>query len=91
MPTDQILALLVAERDRLNKAIEALSREMVWKSADRSPAGRTFMPPEAGNGPRKPNRSPPLEPISAAGCCLETLGAASVPAPGTLRRLPSGC
>jgi hypothetical protein len=25
MPTDQILALLVAERDRLNRAIEALS------------------------------------------------------------------
>ena len=56
------------------------SREIVWRSADRSPGGLTFMPQEAGNGPRKPSRSPPPEPISAAGCCLETLGAASGPA-----------
>ena len=56
------------------------SREIVWKSADRSPGGRTFMPREAGNGPRKPSRSPLPEPISAAGCCLGTLGAASGPA-----------
>ena len=38
------------------------------------------MPREAGNGPRKPSRSPLPEPISAAGCCLGTLGAASGPA-----------
>ncbi len=34
------------------------------------------MLPEAGNGPRKPSRSLPPEPISAAGCCLGTLGGA---------------
>ena len=37
------------------------------------------MPREAGNGPRKPSRSPPPEPISAAGCCLGTLRAACGP------------
>ncbi len=35
------------------------------------------MPREAGNGPRKPSRSPPPEQINAAGCCSETRGAVS--------------
>ena len=37
------------------------------------------MPREAGNGPRKPSRSPLPEPISAAARCLGTLGAGSEP------------
>ena len=59
------------------------SHGTVWRSADRSPGGPTFMPRQAGNGLRRPSRSPPPEPISAAGCCLETLGAESMPAPAT--------
>jgi hypothetical protein len=35
MPTDHILALLIAERDKLNRAIEALQGALVQTQADR--------------------------------------------------------
>jgi hypothetical protein len=38
MPTEQILALMVAERDKLNRAIEALSGGTAPKRRGRPPA-----------------------------------------------------
>jgi hypothetical protein len=38
MPTQEIVALLIAERDRLSRAIDALQGSMTRGSANRAPA-----------------------------------------------------
>jgi hypothetical protein len=61
MPTDQILALLLAERDKLNRAIEALD------GATPKPRGR---PPGPRNAPAASETVAPAKPkrkLSAAG------------------------
>jgi len=47
MPTEHILALLVAERDKLNRAIEALQGA---RRRGRPPKGLTAVAPESSDG-----------------------------------------
>lgn len=54
MPTDQILALLVAERDKLNKAIEALGGPT--KRMGRPPKTSVAVPGPAAPTPKKKRR-----------------------------------
>ena len=52
MPTEQILALLIAERDKLNRAIEALQ----------GPTKRRGRPPKNSlNSPASPEPGPPAK------------------------------
>jgi hypothetical protein len=69
MQTEQIVALLVAERDRLNRAIQALqgnapaskrrARKPVAASSASAPATST---PAAASSPEKSNGRKPLSP-----------------------------
>ena len=48
MPTEQIVALLVAERDRLNRAIEALQGTVKRRGRRPKNPGTTAPPPRDG-------------------------------------------
>ena len=54
MPTDQIVALLIAERDRLNRAIEVLQGPI--KRRGRPPKNAGAMTPAAALADSKPRR-----------------------------------
>jgi hypothetical protein len=54
MPTDQIVALLVAERDRLTKAIEALQGTVKRRGRPpKNPSGIASSVPEKKRGPKR--------------------------------------
>jgi hypothetical protein len=54
MPTDQIVALLVAERDRLTKAIEALQGTVKRRGRPpKTPSGIASSVPEKKRGPKR--------------------------------------
>ena len=54
MPTDQIVALLVAERDRLNKAIEALQGPARRRGRPpKNPVAIASPVPEKKRGPKR--------------------------------------
>jgi len=61
MPTEQILALMLAERDRLNHAIEALGG-ITGKRRGRPPGTHNKPAPAKGSATGKPKRK-----LSAAG------------------------
>jgi ribosomal protein L24 len=55
MPTDTILALLVAERDKLNRAIEALGGSFAKRRGRPAKTSRAAVPIAASNlAPAKP-------------------------------------
>jgi hypothetical protein len=61
MPTQQILAMMLAERDKLNRAIEALGGSTGIRRG-RPPGTNKTLPAAETNAPAKPKRK-----LSAAG------------------------
>ena len=61
MPTEQILALLISERDKLNRAIESLGG-ITGKRRGRPPGSRNTPAPA-----KAPARAKPKRKLSAAG------------------------
>jgi hypothetical protein len=55
MPTEQILTLMLVERDKLNRAIEALSGSRA-KRRGRPPGPNKMLPVAETNAPSKPKR-----------------------------------
>ncbi len=65
MPTDHILALLIAERDKLNRAIEALGAP-IGKRRGRPPGSKNGQPAVADTATRRPELEPLVTPAKRA-------------------------